>query len=44
MERHSMPRLRYTIEFEGAKVVANVFNSQRVGVDHRARLEPRERP
>lgn len=34
MAQHSMPRLRYTIEFEGAKVVANVFNSQRVGVDH----------
>jgi D-glycero-alpha-D-manno-heptose-7-phosphate kinase len=37
MERHGMPRLRYTLEFEGAKVVANVFNSQRIGVDHRAR-------
>jgi D-glycero-alpha-D-manno-heptose-7-phosphate kinase len=39
MERHSMPRLRYTLEFEGAKVVANVFNSQRIGVDHRSRVK-----
>lgn len=36
MERHGMPRLRYTLEFEGAKVVANLFNSQRIGIDHRA--------
>lgn len=36
MEQHGMPRLRYTLEFEGAKVVANVFNSQRIGIDHRS--------
>jgi D-glycero-alpha-D-manno-heptose-7-phosphate kinase len=34
MEAQGMPRLRYTLEFEGAKVVANVFNSQRIGIDH----------
>ena len=36
MAAHSMPRLRYALEFEGSKVVANVFNSQRIGVDHGA--------
>jgi D-glycero-alpha-D-manno-heptose-7-phosphate kinase len=40
MTRHSMPRLRYTLEFEGAKVVANVFNSQRIGIDHRSPFQP----
>jgi len=38
MERHAMPRLRYTVEFEGAKVVANVFNSHRIGIDHRSQV------
>ncbi len=41
MERHGMPRLRYTLEFEGAKAVANLFNSQRIGIDHRTPAPPR---
>jgi D-glycero-alpha-D-manno-heptose-7-phosphate kinase len=39
MEQRGMPRLRYTLEFEGAKVVANVFNSQRIGIDHRSQAQ-----
>ena len=34
MEAAGLRRLHYTFEFEGAKVAANLFNSQRIGIDH----------
>lgn len=37
MEQHGMMRLHYAIEFEGSKVVTNLFNLKRLSLDHSRR-------
>lgn len=36
MERHGMPRLHYALEFQGAKIVADLRSSHEMNVNHRS--------